>query len=317
MAQEQIVMTHPSEKMRIAILGAGGIGGYYGGLLAHTGQDVTFVARGDHLAAMREHGLHVESIHGDFDVRPAWATDDPGEVGPVDLILVTVKSYDLETAAEAGRPLVGAETAALPLLNGLDAAECLAAVWGEEHVLAGLTHISSSIVTPGIIRQVSPVRRITFGERDGSLSPRAGRIRDVLAAASIEVVLTPEVDVALWEKFLFIASISGVCCLARQPMGPVLATPETRRIYVKAMREVEAVGRARRVALPTDVVEKTLELSEGFAPTTRPSLLVDLEAGHRLELEAMSGTVVCYGQEAGIPTPVHEVIFAALKPGAR
>jgi 2-dehydropantoate 2-reductase len=308
-------MTYPNKRMRIAVLGAGGIGGYYGGLLAYTGQDVTFVARGAHLAAMREHGLRVESVHGDFEVRPAQATDDPGEIGPVDLVLVTVKSYDLEAAAEVGRPLIGGETAVLPLLNGLDAAERLAAVWGEEHVLVGLTHISSSIVAPGAIRQVSPVRRITFGERDGSLSPRAGRIRDVLAAASIEVVLTPEVDVALWEKFLFIASISGVCCLARQPMGPVLATPETRQIYVKAMREVEAVGRARGVALPAQVVEKSLELSEGFAPTTRPSLLVDLEAGRRLELEAMSGTVVRYGQKAGIPTPVHEVIYAALKPG--
>jgi 2-dehydropantoate 2-reductase len=302
--------------MRIAILGAGGIGGYYGALLAQSGQEVTFIARGAHLDAIQARGLRVESVHGDLEVRPARATDDAATVGPVDLVLVTVKNYDLEAAAEAARPLIGVETVALPLLNGLDAADRLAATWGDRHVLAGLTHISSSIAAPGVIRQVSPIRRITFGERDGSLSTRAKEIGDVLAAAGIEVVLTQAIDVALWDKFLFIASISGVCCIARQPIGPVLGTPETRRLYVRALQEVDAVGRARGVALPIDAVEKTLQLTKGFDPATKPSLLVDLEAGHRLELEAMNGTVVRYGQEAGVDTPVHEVIYAALKPSA-
>ncbi len=309
-------MTADETRMRIAILGAGGIGGYYGALLAHSGQDVTFIARGAHLAAIQARGLRVESVHGDLEVQPAQATDDPADVGPVDLVLVTVKSYDLESAAESGRPLIGPRTMALPLLNGLDAAERLAAIWGEEHILAGLTHVSSSIAAPGLVRQVSPVRRITFGERDGGLSPRAQKVRDVLLAAGIEVVLTQAVDVALWDKFLFIASISGVCCIARQPIGPVLHTPETRQLYVRALQEAEAVARARDVALPTDIVAKTMELTEKFAPTTRPSLLVDLEAGHRLELEAMNGTVVRYGRRAGVATPVHEVIYAALKPSA-
>jgi len=302
--------------MKIAILGAGGVGGYYGGLLARSGQEVTFVARGAHLAAIRSDGLRVESVHGDFTVRPAQATDHAAEGGPVELVLVTVKSYDLEAAAEAARSLVGPGTAVLPLLNGLDTAERLAAVLGNEPVLAGLTHISSSVVAPGVIRQISPVRRITFGERDGEISPRAERIHDVLAASGAEVVLTPAVDVALWEKFLFIASISGVCCLARQPIGAVLDTAETRQLYVDALREVEAVARARGIALAPDIVERTLQLSAGFAPETRPSLLVDLEAGRRLELEAMSGTVVRYGRDAGVETPVHGVIYAALKPSA-
>ena len=301
-------------EMKIAILGAGGVGGYYGGLLARSGQDVTFIARGAHLAAIQERGLRVESVHGDFEVRPVQAADDPLGVGPVDLVLVTVKSYDLEEAAQVARPLVGPEAAVLPLLNGLDAAERLGAVLGEEHVLAGLTHVSSSIATPGVIRQVSPLRRITFGERDGSLTTRAERIRDVLAASGAEVVLTPAVDVALWKKFLFIASISGVCCIARQPIGAVLATAETRQLYVDALGEVEAVGRLRGVALPPDIVERTLRLTEGFAPETKPSLLVALEAGRRLELEAMSGTVMRYGREVGIPTPLHSMIYAALKP---
>jgi 2-dehydropantoate 2-reductase len=300
--------------MKIAVLGAGGVGGYYGGLLAHSGQQVTFIARGEHLQAIQEHGLRVESVHGDFEIQPARATDDPAEVGPVDLALVTVKSYNLEAAAEMARPLVGPETAVIPLLNGLDAADRLAAVLGDEPVLAGLTHISSSIVAPGVIRQISPVRRITFGERNGAITPRALHIRDVLAASGAEAIVTPAVEVALWEKFVFIASISGVCCLARQPIGPVLATPETRQLYVDALSEVRAVAQAEGVVLPPDIVERTLHLTESFAPGTKPSLLVDLEAGRRLELEAMSGTVVRYGRNAGVPTPVHRVVVAALKP---
>jgi 2-dehydropantoate 2-reductase len=304
------------QNQKIAILGAGGVGGYYGGLLAHSGQDVTFIARGEHLEAIRRCGLRVESVHGDFEIRPAQATDDPAEVGPVDLVLVTVKSYDLRAAAESARPLVGPQTVLLPLLNGLDAAERLATVAGEGRVLAGLTHISSIVAAPGVIRQISAVRRITFGERDGAITPRAERVRDTLASGDIEVVLSTAIDVALWEKFLFIASISGVCCLARQPIGAVLDTPETRRLYLDALREVESVARARGVALAPDVVDRTLRLAEGFAPQTRPSLLVDLEAGRRLELEAMSGAVVRYGRSAGVPTPVHDTIYAALKPSA-
>lgn len=300
--------------MKVAILGAGAVGGYYGALLARNGQEVTFIARGAHLAAILDRGLHVESVHGDFQVCPVQASDDPAQVGPVDLVLVTVKSYNLEDAAEASRPLIGPQTAALPLLNGLDAADRLAAVWGGEHVLAGLTHISASVPAPGVIRQISAVRRITFGERDGAITPRAERIRSALAASGAEAVLTPAIDVALWEKFLFIASISGVCCLARQPMGAVLATPDTRRLYIEALREVEAVARARGVALPPDVVERTLKTTEGFTSQTKPSLLAALEAGQRLELEALSGTVVRYGRQAGVPTPVHAVVYAALKP---
>jgi len=302
--------------MKIAVLGTGAIGGYYGGLLAYGGQEVTFIARGAQLAALQERGLSVESVHGDFQVVPVRATDDMEQAGAVDLVIVSVKSYDLDAAARAGRPLVGPSTVALPLLNGLDAADRLAAAWGAEHVLAGLTHISASVPAPGVVRQVSAVRRITFGERDGRITPRAEHIRDVLAASGAEAVLTPAIDVALWEKFVFIASISAVCCLARQPMGPVLATPETRDLYVDALREVEAVARARGVALAAGVVERTLRLTEGFAPQTKPSLLAALEGGQRLELEAMSGTVVRYGREVGVPTPIHALAYAALKPSA-
>jgi len=307
--------------LKIAVLGAGGVGGYYGGLLARSGQEVAFVARGKHLEAIRERGLSVHSVHGDFSIKPAQATDRPVEIGPVGLVLVTVKSYNLEEAAESARPLVGPETAVLPLLNGLDAAERLAAVLGERPVLAGLTHLSSAVAAPGVIRQVSPVRRITLGERHGpagEVSARVEWIGELLAGSGVETrtLPAPEVERALWEKFLFIASIGGICCLARQPMGTVLTTPETHRLYVEALQEVEAVARARGIELGADIIARTLELTAGFAPATRPSLLADLEAGRRLELEAMSGTVVRYGRQAGIPTPIHQVVYAALKPSS-
>lgn len=302
--------------MRIAIMGAGGIGGYFGGLLALAGNDVVFIARGAHLAAIRRRGLIVESLHGDFRVRRAQATDNPAEVGPVDLVLVSVKTYDLDAAGRAARPLVGPETMVLPLLNGLDAAERLAAVLGEEPVLAGLAHISSSIAEPGLVRQISPLRRITFGERNGKITVRAAHVRNVLAESGIDAVLTPAIDVALWEKFIFIASISSVCCLSRQPVGAVVGTPALRDLYEEALREVEAVARARGVSLAPDIVQRTLHLTEGFAPETKPSLLVSLEAGQRLELESMIGAVVRYGRTADVQTPVHRVAYAALRPSA-
>jgi 2-dehydropantoate 2-reductase len=302
--------------MRIAILGSGGVGGYYGALLAASGNDVAFIARGAHLAALRERGLEVQSVHGDLHLETVRATDDPAQIGPVDLVLVAVKTYDLEAATLEAKPLAGRDTVVLPLLNGLDAADRLAAVLGEETVLGGMTHISSGVAAPGVIRQVSPLRRITLGERDGSSSARAEAVAQVLGAAGAEVAVTRQIQVALWSKFLFIASIGGICCLARQPMGQVLAMPETRQLYGEALREIEALARARGIGLPAEVVEQALQISEGFPPETKPSMLADLEAGRRLELEAMSGTVVRYGREAGVPTPVHWAVYAALKPSA-
>jgi 2-dehydropantoate 2-reductase len=302
--------------VRIAIVGAGGVGGYYGGLLARAGNEVALIARGAHLEAIRAAGLCVESVHGDFAVRPYLATDDPAEVGPVDLVLFTVKTYDLEAAGRAAQPLVGPETVVLPLENGLDAPEQLGALLGAEHVLPGVTHVSSTVAAPGAIRQTSPLRRITFGEAGGSATPRAERVRDVLAGSGIEAVLTADVQAALWAKFTFIAAVSGVCAAGRLPMGRVLATPETRALYVEALREIEAVARATGVPVAETVVADTLRLSEGFPATTKPSLLVDLEAGRRLELEALNGAVVRRGEALGVATPVHRALYALLLPWA-
>jgi 2-dehydropantoate 2-reductase len=302
--------------VRIGVLGAGGVGGYYGALLAEQGYEVIFVARGAHLSALLQRGLRIESVHGDFSLYPVDATDDPTHAGVVDLLLVTVKSYDLEEAAEGARAMVGPCTAVLPLLNGLDAADRLAAVLGEGPVLAGLTHLAATVAAPGVIQHTSRARKITFGERNGATTARTQEILRVLSAAGIDAVLSTSIQQALWEKFLFIASISGVCCLARQPMGIVLATPETRQLYLDTLAEVETLARAKGEALAGDVRDRTVRLTEGFPPLAKPSLLIALEAGRPLELEAMTGTVVRLGLEAQIPTPINRAIYAALKPSA-
>ncbi|MBN1484068.1 MAG: 2-dehydropantoate 2-reductase [Chloroflexia bacterium] len=302
--------------MRIAVMGAGGVGGYYGALLVEAGHQVALIARGAHLEAIRGQGLRVESGHGDLLVRPAWATDEPAEVGPVELVLLTVKSYDLEEAARAARPLLGTKTVLLPLQNGLDAAERVSHILGQEYVLPALTHISSTVVAPGYIRQSSVLRRITLGEPGGGISQRAERVGDALTESGIEVVLSLDIQAALWSKFLFMASAGGVCAAARRPLGVVLENDELRALYWTALREVEAVARAWQVDLPRDIVERTLQLSQGFPPETRPSLLVDLEAGRRLELEALGGSVLHYAREKGLLTPVHQVLYALLQPWA-
>jgi 2-dehydropantoate 2-reductase len=300
--------------VRIAIVGAGGIGGYYGGLLARAGNEVALIARGAHLEAIRAAGLRIESVHGDFTVRPALATDDPVEVGPVDLLLFAVKTYDLEEAGRAAVPLVGPETVVLPLENGLDAPGLLGQLLGAEHVLPGATYVSAAIAAPGVIRQVSGLRRIVFGEAGGGTTPRAERVRDVLAASGIEALLTDDVWVALWTKFILMVPTAGVCAAARLPLSAVLACPETRALYLQALEEAAAVARAEGVRLPADVVERTLRMSEAFPAATRPSMLVDLEAGRRLELEAMNGAVMRRAESLGMATPVHRMLYALLRP---
>ena len=299
--------------MKIAVMGTGGVGGYFGGMLAKAGHDVTFIARGPHLAAIRENGLRVETVHGDFTVH-APATDDPGEVGPVDLVLFCVKTYHTDEAGRAIAPLVGDDTLILSLQNGVDNEEKLAALYGQEHVLGGVCYISAAIATPGVIRQVSGPRSIVFGELDGSITPRAQRVLQAFTDAGIDATLSEDVQKALWTKFLFICAFSGVASVARAPVGELLAIPETRELLREAMAEVAAVARARGITLDADIVERMISFAEGFTPETKPSMLVDLERGNRLENDALSGTVARLGAELGVPTPVHRVIYAALKP---
>jgi len=300
--------------MRIAIVGTGGLGGYFGGLLARAGHEVTFIARGEHLQAIRTRGLKVYSVHGDFEIRPARATDNPADVGPVDLTICAVKAYDTDSAAQLMRPLIGPSTAILPLQNGVESVTRLSRYFHKEAILGGAAWIVSSIAEPGVIRQESQVRRIVLGELDGRETPRAHAIRDALAEGGATVEVTSEIEKVLWTKLLFIASFSGITSVTRAPAGPVLACDESRLLFIQAMREVEAVARARGLPLDADVVEKNLvAFAEKFEPTATTSMQRDVVAGRRLEYDALNGAVVRAGRASGVPTPIHEFIWTCLK----
>jgi 2-dehydropantoate 2-reductase len=294
-------------------MGSGGGGGYFGGLLARAGEDVTFIARGAHLEAIQRDGLQVKSVAGDFHVRPK-ATPDPATVGPVDLVLFCVKAYDTQAAGTAIRPMVGLESVVLCLLNGVDNEEKLEAILGERHVMAGVVHILSTISAPGIISQTGGPRTIKIGEKDGHITPRVERVLGVLNGAGIQAEISTHILVDLWEKFLFICAQGGVTALGRLTIGDILACPETTAFYRGVMEEVAAVGRAKGVALPADAVDRALAFARNLQPGIRSSLAHDLSQGNRLEVETLAGSVVRSGREAGVPTPLNGVIYACLKP---
>jgi 2-dehydropantoate 2-reductase len=299
--------------MRIAIMGSGGIGGYFGGCLARAGEDVTFIARGAHLEAIQRNGLQVNSVAGDFHIRPK-ATHDPATVGPVDLILFCVKAYDTEAAAAQVRPMVGPQTTVLCLQNGVDNEETLGAILGEEHVLAGVAHILSTISAPGVISQAAGPRSIKLGERNGRASSRVEAIFHVLKGAGIQAEVSARILVELWEKFLFICAQGGVTALCRLSVGEILGCPETATLYRGVMEEVASVGRAEGVPLAGDAVDRTMAFARGLQPGMRSSLAYDLDQGNRLEIETLPGSVVRRGRELGVPTPYNYAIYACLKP---
>jgi 2-dehydropantoate 2-reductase len=305
--------------MRIAIMGTGGVGGYYGGLLAHSGQDVTFIVRrkpdGAHLTAIREKGLQVKSVLGDFLVAPAHATDNPAEVGPVDLILFATKTYHTDEAAQAIKPMVGPDTVVLPLQNGVDAADRIGAVVGIEHLLGGATWLSAAIEAPGVIGQYSQFRRIVLGELDGRKTPRAQQVFNTLNATGATAELSDNIRKVLWTKFAFIASVSALGSLTRVTFGEYRSVRETRAVLTEAITEVAAVARAKGVSLDADVVDNTLAFIDESAPGIKPSMQRDVEAGRVSELESMLGIVVRLSEELSVPTPVMRVAYALLKPG--
>jgi 2-dehydropantoate 2-reductase len=301
--------------MRIAIMGTGGVGGYYGGLLSLKGQEVIFIARGAHLQALRQKGLRVKSVHGDFLVSPAKATDDPAEVGPVDLILFTTKTHHTDIAAQAIKPLVGKETVVVPLQNGIDAAERLGAYVRKEHLIGGVTWLSAAIEAPGVIGQYSQFRRVVLGEFDGKMTPRLKMISETLQAAGITVELSDDILKVLWTKFVFISAISALGSLTRASIGEYRQVPETREILTEALAEVAAVAQGRGVELEEDLMAKTLEFIDNAAPDMRTSMQRDVEAGRPSELESMIGIVPRLGRQTGIATPVMRLAYAVLKPG--
>jgi 2-dehydropantoate 2-reductase len=301
--------------MKIGIFGAGGVGGYFGGRLAQAGEEVVFIARGGHLRAIQQNGLRVESILGDFFIQPAQASDDPVDFGTVDLVILGVKAWQVHEAAEAMKPLIGAQTVVLSLQNGVDAPSQLAAALGREHILGGLCRISVLIAAPGVIRHVAIPPMIAFGELDARPSARVESLRQVFARCQgLTVNVPPDINVALWEKFMFIVSVSGLGAATRQPMGVFRSLPETRRLLLVALEEVASVARAKGILLADDAVSRTLAIIDGLPPATLASMQNDIMNGRPSELESQIGAVVRMGREAGVPTPVNEFLYAILLP---
>lgn len=300
--------------MRIAIIGAGGIGAPLGASLAKAGEDVAFLARGAHLAAMRDNGLRIEGDRGETIIRPVQATDDPATIGAVDLVLFCVKLWDVESAGEQIRPLIGSETAVIPLQNGVDASERLVPILGASHVLGGVAKVTGSIVAPGVIRQSGKHHGIAFGELDRQIRPRTERIRDACHAAGIESELSSDIQVERWWKFVGLVAFSGLCALTRRPVGDLRDDPDLAPLIDDAMREVIDVGQACGVQLASDALETWRAFVRSVPANLTPSMAVDLRAGNRLELPWLAGKVVELGKVCGVPTPVNRVVYAALKP---
>ena len=291
------------------MMGSGGLGGFFGGRLAHVGCEVSFVARGEHLRAMRENGLRVASaVHGDIVVKDARFSDDPAEIGVVDLVIVGVKLWDTEDAARAMRPMVGPETAVLSLQNGVTKDEILQQAFGEAAVMGGVGYVATRIARPGVIEQTGAIQRLVFGEYDGSRSERAEALLKFALAAGIDAQLSTDIRRSLWEKFVFLVGLSATTTSMRTTIWRVRTNPQTRAFLHDVMKEVVAVGRAHGVNLPEDYADERLAFADTVPPTMTSSMHHDLERGSRLELPWLSGGVVELGARVGVPTPLNRAV---------
>jgi 2-dehydropantoate 2-reductase len=301
--------------VRIAVFGTGAVGGYFGARLAEAGAEVQFVARGQHLAAIRDHGLRVTSVEGDLLIRPAHVTDDPSSLGAVDVVLLGVKAWQVAEAAEAMRSLVGLQTFIVPLQNGIDAPDQLAQVLGGIHVVGGLCRVLAYLDGPGHIRHAGVPPYIAFGELDGSRSQRTETLLKAFSQTrGVTAEIPSDVRVAMWSKFLFIAAVSGVGALTRAPIGVIRSEPESRRLLRQALEEIYAVAVANRIGLPAETVEKTLALVDTLPADGTASMQRDIMQGRPSELEAQVGAVVRLGERLGVEVPLHRMIYAALLP---
>lgn len=304
--------------MRIAVFGAGGVGGYFGGRLAEAGADVTFIARGAHLAALQAGGLRVASIKGDFHLPHVRATDAPASVGPVDVVLLCVKAWQVAEACEAMRPMVGPGTMVVPLENGVEAPDEVARVLGAPHAVGGLCRILAYLAGPGEIRHAAIEPSLAFGELDRTLTPRVEALRQAFAAcAGVTVEIPPDIRVAMWAKFLFIAPVSGVGAVTRVPIGVFRHLPATRSLLIAAFEEIVRLAASMGVALPGEAVQSTLAFTDAIPPDGTSSMQRDILDGRPSELEAQLGAVVRLGERHAVPVPVHRFLYAALLPQER
>lgn len=295
--------------MRIAVMGAGGLGGYYGARLAKGGADVVFVARGAHLDAMKANGLTVESTIESFALPRVTATDDPASIGgPVDVVLFTVKLWDTEAAARAILPIVGPDTAVLSLQNGVQKDDMLRPILGEAPVMGAIAQISAAVPRPGTITQVGQMQRLAFGEFDGRVSPRAEALLEACKAGGVAAEISPDITREIWQKFVFLVGLSATTCATRCTIGPVRTNPHTRALLLGVMEEVVAVARASGVSIAEDFAADRLAFVDTLPAEMVASMYHDLAAGRRLELPWLSGGVVDLGAAVGVPTPLNEAI---------
>jgi 2-dehydropantoate 2-reductase len=300
--------------MRIAVFGSGGVGGFFGAKLALAGEEVVFIARGSHLEAIQRDGLQVESVGGDFHIFPVQAESDPGRVGTVDIVLVGVKAWQVPEAAQAIQPLVGPDTVVIPLQNGVEAATQLTAVLGKQHVAGGLCRISSLVAAPGLIRHVGIDPYIGFNWLDGHADPRLAQLQAAYARVGVNAEIPADIQIKVWEKFVFIAAISGVGAVTRAPAGVLRSVPGTRRMLEAAIHEAAAVGRASGVPLAEQLEQNTLLFIDSIPPGTMASMQRDISENRPSELECQNGAVVRLGLACGVPTPAHAFIYASLLP---
>jgi 2-dehydropantoate 2-reductase len=302
--------------MRFGILGSGAVGGYYGAKLWQAGHDVTFIARGKHFDAIRHRGLEIRSPLGDFVARAA-AEEDTARVGRVDCVVLATKAYDNGSALPKLQPMIGRGTTVLTLQNGVDSVDECAAAVGPEAVIGGSAYIAAAVEAPGLIVQTGTHTRVVFGEvfRPGDgVSPRVAAICDVLAGTGIEVEAVADARVPLWEKFIYLAPFAAFTGAARLPIGGIWKFPQVRDTFYDACREVERVARAEGVNVAADRISRIQNYMANLPPSTRSSLLIDLQQGKRIEVEALQGAVVRRGKKTGVPTPIHAALYAVLKP---
>jgi 2-dehydropantoate 2-reductase len=299
--------------MRIAVMAAGAVGGYFGARLAAAGHDVSFIARGAHLDAIRNNGLNVESTLGNLHIKDAKATSDPKEVGPVDILLFAVKLWDTEIAAEAARPLVGPQTRVITLQNGVDSVERLAPILGKDQVVGGATYMATVISTPGVIKHTSPFAQMKIGRVDGRADAPLEAFTAAAKAAGTDIELSDSINVERWKKFVFLVGFSGATGAMRLSLDRILADADTRAFFFNLMLEVIAVARAQGIVLPQSFAEERLAFADTTPPGFKASLLHDLERGNRIELDWLSGKVVELGRALGVPTPANAAVYTMLK----
>jgi 2-dehydropantoate 2-reductase len=300
--------------MRIAVMAAGAVGGYFGARMAAAGHDVAFIARGAHRDAIRREGLKIESSLGDIHLKDVNVTDDPKQVGPVDVVLFAVKLWDTETAGEQTRPLVGSHTRVITLQNGVDSVERLAPILGDDATIGGATYVVATIAKPGVIRHTGTMAKVRCGRLDRRADARLAGYVEQMKSANIDITLADHMLLDIWKKFVLLSGTSGITASTRQPLGVVRDDDDMRAFFYQLMRETMAVGRAAGAEFPPDFPAELDRSVASFPPTMKASMANDLDAGNRLELDWLAGKVVALGRKHGLSTPAHEAVYAILKP---